>query len=56
MEKAVSKNEEVKGKIESYKFYKAKLLVELNSIFPKEINHYRALRGDDRVSQPPNQP
>lgn len=50
MEKAVSKNEEVKGKIDAYRMFKAKLLVELSSVFPKEISHYRALRGDERVN------
>lgn len=47
MEKAVAKNEEVKGKIDSYRLFKAKLLAELNAVFPKEISCYRALRGQD---------
>ncbi|OWF37365.1 hypothetical protein KP79_PYT25298 [Mizuhopecten yessoensis] len=28
--------------------FKTLLLVELDKVFPKEINTYRALRGDDR--------
>jgi mediator of RNA polymerase II transcription subunit 10 len=39
---------QVKGKIDAYRMFKAKLLLELSSVFPKEINHYRALRGDER--------
>jgi mediator of RNA polymerase II transcription subunit 10 len=41
---------QVKGKIDAYRMFKAKLLVELSNVFPKEINHYRALRGDERVA------
>jgi len=41
---------QVKGKIDAYRMFKAKLLVELSSVFPKEISHYRALRGDERVN------
>ena len=46
MEKAVSKNEEVKGKIDAYRMFKARLMVELTNVFPKEMSCYRALRGD----------
>lgn len=48
MEKALAKNEQVKGKIDAYRRFKALLLVELNKEFPHEIAKYRALRGDDR--------
>jgi len=47
IEKALTKNEEVKGKIDSYKRFKAHLLVELSRTFPNELNKYRALRGDE---------
>ncbi|CAG0880664.1 unnamed protein product [Cyprideis torosa] len=47
MEKALSKNEQVKGKIEAFKKFKAHLLVELSSTFPNEIAQYRSLRGDN---------
>jgi len=48
MEKAVTKNEEVKGKIDAYRMFKARLMVELTSVFPKEMGCYRAMRGDER--------
>ena len=32
------------------RLFKARLLVELNSVFPKQIGSYRAIRGDDRVA------
>ena len=41
MEKAHSKNEEVKGKIDAYRMFKARLLVELTHVFPKEMAVYR---------------
>ena len=47
MEKAVAKNEEVRGKIEAYRMFKARLMGELNTVFPKEINCYRAIRPAD---------
>jgi len=48
MEKAVAKNEEVKGKIDAYRMFKARLMLELTNVFPKEMSCYRALRGDDK--------
>ncbi|RWS15966.1 Mediator of RNA polymerase II transcription subunit 10-like protein [Dinothrombium tinctorium] len=50
MEKALSKNEQVKGKIDSYRRFKAMLLVELSKVFPNEMAKYRAIRGDERTS------
>ncbi|XP_026481779.1 mediator of RNA polymerase II transcription subunit 10 [Ctenocephalides felis] len=47
IEKALSKNEEVKGKIDTYRKFKANMLVELQRTFPNELNKYRALRGDE---------
>ena len=44
MEKALSKNEEVKGKIDAYRMFKARLLKELHDVFPDQINVYRAMR------------
>ena len=49
IEKALTKNEQVKGKIDAYRKFKAHLLVELNAAFPNEITKYRAIRGDERV-------
>ncbi|XP_023234946.1 mediator of RNA polymerase II transcription subunit 10 [Centruroides vittatus] len=48
MEKALAKNEQVKGKIDSYRRFKALLLVELSKVFPNEMAKYRQIRGDDR--------
>jgi mediator of RNA polymerase II transcription subunit 10 len=48
IEKALTKNEQVKGKIDAYRKFKAHLLVELNSVFPNELTKYRAIRGDER--------
>lgn len=48
IEKALTKNEQVRGKIDAYRKFKAHLLVELNNSFPNELNKYRAIRGDER--------
>ncbi len=50
MEKALAKNEEERGKIDAYRMFKAKLLIELTSVFPKQMASYRAVRGDERVN------
>lgn len=47
MEKAMNRNEEVKGKIDAYRKFKVNMLTELHKTFPRELNMYRALRGDD---------
>ncbi|KAL7643725.1 UNVERIFIED_CONTAM: hypothetical protein RMT77_005731 [Armadillidium vulgare] len=47
MEKALAKNEQVNGRIDSYKRFKALLLVELSHVFGNEINKYRAVREVD---------
>jgi len=44
MEKALSKNEQVNGSLQSYKSFNASLLVELSQVFPDEMNRYRAVR------------
>lgn len=46
IEKALTKNEEVKGKIDAYRKFKMNMLLELHKTFPNEVNMYRALRGD----------
>ena len=53
MEKAHSKNEDIKGKIDAYRMFKARLLLELTHVFPKEMAVYRATRGDERGGQWP---
>lgn len=50
MEKALAKNELLKGKIDSYRRFKAMLLIELSKVFPNEMAKYRAIRGDERTS------
>ena len=50
MEKALAKNEEERGKIDAYRMFKARLLVELTGVFPKQMASYRAIRGDERVN------
>jgi len=44
LEKALAKNELVKGKTDSLKRFKAMLLQELSKVFPSEIEMYRALK------------
>ncbi|XP_063705463.1 mediator of RNA polymerase II transcription subunit 10 [Culicoides brevitarsis] len=44
LEKARTKNEEVKGKIDSFRKFKANLMVELSKSFPNEMSKYRARR------------
>ena len=47
IDKALTKNEQVKGKIDAYRKFKANMLVELNRVFPNELAKYRAVRGDE---------
>lgn len=47
IEKALAKNEQVKGKIDAYRKFKANMLLELGKTFPTELSKYRALRGDE---------
>ncbi|GFN80024.1 mediator of RNA polymerase ii transcription subunit 10 [Plakobranchus ocellatus] len=44
LEKALAKNERVKGKTDNLKRFKAMLLVELSKVFPSEMEMYRALK------------
>ena len=50
MEKALEKNESVKGKIDAFRKFKGLLMVELCKVFPDEMAKYRHLRRDDRLS------
>jgi mediator of RNA polymerase II transcription subunit 10 len=47
MEKAQNKNEQVEGKTDSYRMFRAHLLEELSQVFPNETMKYRIARGDD---------
>ncbi|CAL1532359.1 unnamed protein product [Lymnaea stagnalis] len=44
LEKALAKNEQVKGKTDNLKRFKAMLLLELSKVFPSEMEMYRALK------------
>jgi len=48
IDKALAKNEQVKGKIDAYRRFKSYMLLELNNVFPNELSKYRAIRGDER--------
>lgn len=50
MERALAKNEEVKGKIDYYKRFKDILIEELNKAFPKEIAQYMACRPSAKAN------
>lgn len=47
IEKALTRNEEVKGKIDAYRKFKSNMVGELQKNFPNELNKYRAVRGDE---------
>ncbi|XP_053672378.1 mediator of RNA polymerase II transcription subunit 10 [Anopheles nili] len=47
IDKALTKNEEVKGKIDSYRKFKSNLMKELSDTFPVEVSKYKAIRGDE---------
>ncbi|KAH9502941.1 Mediator of RNA polymerase II transcription subunit 10 [Bulinus truncatus] len=44
LEKALAKNEQVKGKTDSLRRFKTMLLLELSKVFPSEMEMYRALK------------
>lgn len=46
MEKAVVKNEQVKGKSETFKKFKKSLVTELGKMFPDEMDRYKATRDE----------
>lgn len=50
MEKALTENEAVKGKIDGYRRFKTLLMVELSKVFNNEMVKYRSIRGDERTS------
>lgn len=55
MERALHKNELVKGKIDAYKRFKDLLLEELTPVFPSEMAKYRALRGEEYFYDRPDE-
>lgn len=60
IEKALHKNEQVKGKIDALKKFKANVLADLGTTFPNELAKYRALRSNcytaSNVAVPPPPP
>ena len=46
MESALRRNEEVKGRIESLRRFRALLMAQLSLEFPNEMAKYRTVRGD----------
>ncbi|VEL30517.1 unnamed protein product [Protopolystoma xenopodis] len=52
MERALARNEAVRGKLESLRRFRALLMSELSSYFPNEIAKYRSVRGDPDAFAP----
>ncbi|KAG2465185.1 MED10 polymerase, partial [Polypterus senegalus] len=50
LERALAKNEQVKGKIDTIRKFKSLLILELGKVFPEEMSKYKALRGEDSPS------
>ncbi|XP_070552489.1 mediator of RNA polymerase II transcription subunit 10-like [Ptychodera flava] len=50
MEKALAKNEQVKGKIDTFRRFKSQLVHELSKMFPEEMDRYKTLRELDKHS------
>ncbi|BHF67624.1 hypothetical protein AAHC03_012862 [Spirometra sp. Aus1] len=46
MERAIARNEAVRGKLESLRRFRALLMAELSKKFPNEMAKYRSVRGD----------
>nr|XP_005513368.1 mediator of RNA polymerase II transcription subunit 10 [Columba livia] len=46
-QKALAKNEQVKGKIDTMKKFKSLLIQELTKVFPEDMAKYKAIRGED---------
>ncbi|NXC51486.1 MED10 polymerase, partial [Aleadryas rufinucha] len=47
LERALAKNEQVKGKIDTMKKFKSLLIQELTKVFPEDMAKYKAIRGED---------
>ena len=47
LERALSKNEQVKGKIEVYHQFRKELLSQLGLIYPDLINYYKQVRKEE---------
>ncbi|XP_067909607.1 mediator of RNA polymerase II transcription subunit 10-like [Heterodontus francisci] len=49
LERALAKNEQVKGKIDTLKKFKGLLIHELSKVFPEEMSKYRSIRCEDHL-------
>lgn len=49
LERALAKNEQVKGKIDTMKKFKSLLIQELSKVFPEDMAKYRSIRGEDHA-------
>ncbi|KAM4026825.1 mediator of RNA polymerase II transcription subunit 10 [Anomaloglossus baeobatrachus] len=47
LERALAKNEQVKGKIDTMKKFKSLLIQELSKVFPEDMAKYKAIRGEE---------
>ncbi|XP_053570555.1 mediator of RNA polymerase II transcription subunit 10 isoform X2 [Bombina bombina] len=47
LERALAKNEQVKGKIDTMKKFKSMLIQELSKVFPEDMAKYKAIRGGE---------
>uniref|UniRef100_A0A673SV45 Mediator of RNA polymerase II transcription subunit 10 n=1 Tax=Suricata suricatta TaxID=37032 RepID=A0A673SV45_SURSU len=47
LERALARNEQVKGKIDTMKKFKSLLIQELSKVFPEDMAKYRSIRGED---------
>ncbi|MED6268828.1 Mediator of RNA polymerase II transcription subunit 10 [Characodon lateralis] len=50
LERALARNEQVKGKIDTMMKFKSLLISELSKVFPEEMAKYRDIRGEDGPS------
>jgi mediator of RNA polymerase II transcription subunit 10 len=47
LERALSRNEQVKGKIEVYSQFRQELISDLGKIYPELITHYKQIRKEE---------
>ncbi|KAM4724674.1 mediator of RNA polymerase II transcription subunit 10 [Anableps anableps] len=50
LERALARNEQVKGKIDTMTKFKSLLISELSKVFPEEMAKYKDIRGEDGLS------
>ncbi|KAM9838947.1 mediator of RNA polymerase II transcription subunit 10 isoform 1-T1 [Aulostomus maculatus] len=50
LERALARNEQVKGKIDTLTKFKSLLISELSKVFPEDMARYKAIHGDDSPS------